>query len=901
MADRAALEREIEKLQNLIKDHKRVHGDAAPSSSQWIPTKRGLGRGRGHNPYYIPSYSQLTYAPDSTSQWKKKYSLNNTTTRPPGERPSLISEANPKKTRQVNPVGSDAHSLCVASKVLHEGMRKARTVPLSSITGKESLLQINNVPADGGDRTVLKSTRTESIVDPIDSGLLKYGQKSAADVKMKPDATSNTSCSAALMVPSSKESSASNKKHTAPPQIKPCLKTTLSSNQTVKMPAKESPTPSLPTSKVSLQADSPPKIQPALSPHKKSRFTWVKNQWTETSQTTAEIHQFSPSSASASSASPVVPKHTQTSSKKLHRKLSFSTSSSRTSKYSWVSSSCSPTASAKSTSAKLPHKRFSPKALKVIGKTSKEGLEGKKLTATSTVSKRAKVSASTSHASHDSRYCWKAVAAASSSAARGSTPRSSRKSSVYRWTAQKDEKDSTWSASRVQQSPSTPLSSTGFKLRSRTKIISPASERRPNVGMVYIRSRYSLRRRTHTPVKISPRRGYSRVLVSVGRHRLRRLSPSSSFTAPAGLFLNDQGSFSQPIRNPAPHRGIKTRYKIDTRRVQLQHHNPVLSYRLKRVQSARFLLQSRLRTTPDRQWRGRCMRWISGSLYRVSANKLSRTHTPSTPFNRSGKVFGPQEAFFGSSTCRASISRHVASRAVQKSLAIIRQANQKKQQAKNYCMYYNRFGKCNRGTACPFIHDPDKVAVCTRFLRGTCKQTDGTCSFSHKVSKEKMPVCSYFLKGICNNSSCPYSHVYVSRKAAVCQDFIRGYCPQGEKCKKKHTLVCPDFSRTGVCSQGTKCKLQHRQRVKRAGSSLSSGSGKRARSRESTKRHGLYCLSFSVSPKPEPESPQAVEGTPKAGFARLPSFISLSSSPEPSEGGESPLCHPGAGAEGTGK
>lgn len=56
------------------------------------------------------------------------------------------------------------------------------------------------------------------------------------------------------------------------------------------------------------------------------------------------------------------------------------------------------------------------------------------------------------------------------------------------------------------------------------------------------------------------------------------------------------------------------------------------------------------------------------------------------------------------------------SRAVQRSLAIIRQARQKKQQAKQYCMYYNRFGKCNRGDACPFIHDPDKVAVCTRYL-----------------------------------------------------------------------------------------------------------------------------------------------------------------------------------------
>lgn len=47
--------------------------------------------------------------------------------------------------------------------------------------------------------------------------------------------------------------------------------------------------------------------------------------------------------------------------------------------------------------------------------------------------------------------------------------------------------------------------------------------------MVTTKSRYSLRRKTHTPVK-SPtcaRRGQSRALVSFGRHKLRRLS---SFT-----------------------------------------------------------------------------------------------------------------------------------------------------------------------------------------------------------------------------------------------------------------------------------------------------------------------------------------------------------------------------------
>lgn len=262
-------------------------------------------------------------------------------------------------------------------------------------------------------------------------------------------------------------------------------------------------------------------------------------------------------------------------------------------------------------------------------------------------------------------------------------------------------------------------------------------------------------------------------------------------------------------------------------------------------------------------------------MYRVSANKLSRTVASNMSINRTGRSYSTAQS---SSTTpafsRPFSTRHLASRAVQRSLAIIRNARQKKQ-LKQYCMYYNRFGKCNRGSSCPYIHDPDKVAVCTRFLRGTCKQADGTCPFSHKVAKEKMPVCSYFLKGICNNSDCPYSHVYVSRKAEVCEDFVKGYCPDGEKCKKKHTLVCPDFSKTGSCPRGARCKLQHRQRAKRSTSSTSNTPAKRARTREPSKRSRLTVII--------PQGSQATPETPTKGPLALPSFISLSSSPEEAE------------------
>eukprot|EP00118_Oscarella_pearsei_P012998 m.99433 g.99433 ORF g.99433 m.99433 type:complete len:72 (+) comp37067_c0_seq16:1637-1852(+) len=46
-------------------------------------------------------------------------------------------------------------------------------------------------------------------------------------------------------------------------------------------------------------------------------------------------------------------------------------------------------------------------------------------------------------------------------------------------------------------------------------------------------------------------------------------------------------------------------------------------------------------------------------------------------------------------------------------------------------------GKCKKEDKCPYIHDPDKVAVCTRFLRGTCEKTDGSCPFSHDPNRDK--------------------------------------------------------------------------------------------------------------------------------------------------------------------
>jgi hypothetical protein len=99
-------------------------------------------------------------------------------------------------------------------------------------------------------------------------------------------------------------------------------------------------------------------------------------------------------------------------------------------------------------------------------------------------------------------------------------------------------------------------------------------------------------------------------------------------------------------------------------------------------------------------------------------------------------------------------------------------------------MYFNCTGKCKNIETCKYVHDPNKKAICRKFLKGECH--DKECILLHKIQSEKMPVCSYFLRGVCTNENCPYSHVNVNPKAAICQDFLKGYCPLGDKCKLKH-------------------------------------------------------------------------------------------------------------------
>ncbi|RDX88966.1 Zinc finger CCCH domain-containing protein 7, partial [Mucuna pruriens] len=150
-------------------------------------------------------------------------------------------------------------------------------------------------------------------------------------------------------------------------------------------------------------------------------------------------------------------------------------------------------------------------------------------------------------------------------------------------------------------------------------------------------------------------------------------------------------------------------------------------------------------------------------------------------------------------------TRKLANEKVRWSLHTARQRLARKQK---YCQFFTRFGKCKKdGGKCPYIHDPSKIAVCTKFLNGLCSTPN--CKLTHKVIPERMPDCSYFMQGLCSNSNCPYRHVNVNPKASICEGFLKGYCADGDECRKKHSYVCPTFEATGTCTQGSNCKLHH--------------------------------------------------------------------------------------------
>ncbi|XP_071524025.1 uncharacterized protein ZC3H3 [Panulirus ornatus] len=202
--------------------------------------------------------------------------------------------------------------------------------------------------------------------------------------------------------------------------------------------------------------------------------------------------------------------------------------------------------------------------------------------------------------------------------------------------------------------------------------------------------------------------------------------------------------------------------------------------------------------------RGRTLKRIrDGSDSLPSKHSLSRVHIGGLTYSRTKA--GQYEL------TKIHQTRAVLSSAKHRSLLTLAQRRKKGtlQKRNENCIFFNRFGRCtkkDRGE-CPYLHDPKRVAVCTRFLRGRCPVNN--CPFSHIVDPDKMPVCSHFVQASCTRDGCPYRHVRVNPSAPICLGFLKGHCHAGEECKKQHILVCEEFSTTGKCPRGVSCPLSH--------------------------------------------------------------------------------------------
>ena len=142
---------------------------------------------------------------------------------------------------------------------------------------------------------------------------------------------------------------------------------------------------------------------------------------------------------------------------------------------------------------------------------------------------------------------------------------------------------------------------------------------------------------------------------------------------------------------------------------------------------------------------------IQGTKYKVSANgrTLNRigeaVAAPATPATTSGlataglRASNPARASLMSRTLfiegeefvededqpgvlvrtRNSMTRASITNARNRSINTILKSQAR---SKQYCMFFNKFGRCNKRDkgVCPYIHDKEKVAVCRRFLQGSC-------------------------------------------------------------------------------------------------------------------------------------------------------------------------------------
>lgn len=161
------------------------------------------------------------------------------------------------------------------------------------------------------------------------------------------------------------------------------------------------------------------------------------------------------------------------------------------------------------------------------------------------------------------------------------------------------------------------------------------------------------------------------------------------------------------------------------------------------------------------------------------------------------------------------------------------QAQQRPRKKDELCRRFTATGRCYKGPACRYTHDPHRVALCKRF-QATGECAGGDCDLSHTPTAARAPVCVHLLRGHCaNGERCRFAHVDADGSALlpagtggepgyrapppdapVCAAYaLLGYCGAGARCRQRHVHECPAYAARGECRR-RRCGLPH---VDRAG------------------------------------------------------------------------------------
>uniref|UniRef100_H2ZSK5 Zinc finger CCCH-type containing 3 n=1 Tax=Latimeria chalumnae TaxID=7897 RepID=H2ZSK5_LATCH len=510
-------------LSGLINNHKSLHGNAPASSqphlAQWQhPRPTATARhgnfalSAGHS-----SPPQRPYLPQHGTTWKQKYSLVN---RHPKDQSARAASA-----VTTSAPGTRGDKLPIAKPSV-----AGTKLGLSSL-GNSSSEGVSGPPPSASKQERRKGGPAPSSKRPA------WLPKGTAAGNASPSQLQAESSRSSMELMSAISGGISNAPHTLQPgkRVRDCKATGSAST-------------------LSLKPAGVPRPEATVASSAKSRYTWTKTVSGPTvlqphggqsavEAVATQVARASPGLASSVS-SPRVPPSTLPRKQTPGLLASNRSAKGLKAKYTWVASSTVRTARAGMRTA--PSK--TPECARKLASGLPKNVATKSAAEPTAGAKPKRTGASLKPESPGSKYRWKASSVAQSSSSLSSPSSSSAPKSVYKWKSEEQKKGRAFPrtgampvktafgiACRTARPVAVGVSSSGYKVKSRMKIIrkksslSLAVERKNSPAPLTVRNRFSVRRRSLGRVKspVMLKKTPSKGLVQVSKHKLRRLSTST--------------------------------------------------------------------------------------------------------------------------------------------------------------------------------------------------------------------------------------------------------------------------------------------------------------------------------------------------------------------------------------